>query len=259
MTMRVTVLGCGSSDGVPRLGPDWGACDPNEPRNRRRRVSIVVERGHNRLLVDSSPDLREQLLDAGVSRLDAVLYTHDHADHTHGIDDLRSVNYRLGRPLAAYGEAAVLDSIAKRFGYAFGPMPAGAPWFRPSLIAHPVSGRFSIGAIEVMPFRQIHGKAETTGFRFGGFAYSTDVNIIPEESFAVLAGIEVWLVDCLRYHPSFGHAHLERSLEWIARVKPRQAVLTHMGPDLDYRELCRRLPAGVEPAYDGMVIELPAS
>lgn len=253
--MRVTILGCGTAGGVPRIGNDWGACDPLEPRNRRRRASIWVEQGATSVLVDASPDLRLQALDAGIDRLDAVLFTHEHADHSHGFDDLRFFARLIGRPVPVLADAATLPRLQKRFGYAFSTQIAIYP---PIVEGRVIDGPLQVGALTVQPFEQRHGPSATTlGFRFGGFAYSTDVVELPEAAFATLAGIDTWVVDALQFRPHLTHAHLDRTLEWIARVKPRRAILTHMGADMDYRSLCRTLPPGVEPAYDGMVIAVP--
>lgn len=251
--MKVTILGCGSSGGVPRIGNDWGACDPQEPRNRRRRCSILVEHGRSRLLVDTSPDLREQLLDAGVDRLDGVVYTHEHADQTHGIDDLRALFLRTGERLKILGDRRTLGVLRRRFDYIFEQIPnSGYP---PIARFQEIDGAFSVGQIGVRPFRQAHGATESLGLRFGPIAYSSDVSDLPEESFEALAGVRVWIVDALRYRPHPSHAHLDLALEWIARVKPGRAVLTNLHVDLDYRTLMKELPEGVEPAFDGMVIE----
>jgi len=255
--MRVTILGCGGSGGVPLIGGDWGACDPADPRNRRTRVSIMVEQGPTRLVVDTSPDFRAQMLAAGASRLDAVLYTHDHADHVHGIDDLRVVNRVVGGPIRAYGAPEHIEIIAQRFPYIFAPSDPIYGFYKPSLEAVPVAGPFSVGTIDVVPFQQDHGFGRTTlGFRFGRLAYSTDAVALPEAAFAALEGTEVWIVDCLRYEPHTTHSHLDQTLAWIDRVRPRRAILTHMNGALDYAELAARLPAGVEPAYDGLVVDL---
>jgi phosphoribosyl 1,2-cyclic phosphate phosphodiesterase len=259
--MRVTVLGCGGAGGVPLIGGEWGDCDPGEPRNRRLRASILVESSGARILVDTSPDMREQLLAAGVSALDAILYTHEHADHVHGIDDVRTLNRISRRAIDAYGSAHALNAITKRFHYVFTPPPVegGKPaFFKPCLTAHEVVAgeRFTAAAVEVLPFVQDHGFMTTLGFRFGDFAYSTDVVKLDEAAFAALAGVKVWLVGCLAYHPHPTHAHLDKVLGWIDRVRPQRAVLTHMTTPLDYRTLTKTLPKGVEPAYDGMVLDI---
>ena len=255
--MRVTVLGCGSSGGVPLSDGTWGSCDPSEPRNRRRRPSILVESADTRILVDTGPDMRDQLIDAGCDRLDGILFTHAHADHTHGIDDLRAFNYRTGRPIDAWGTEATLAPIRKRFGYVFDLLPEGSEMYRPQLRAHTISGPFKVGPVPVTPFDQDHMVCRTTGFRVGGFGYSTDVVHLDEAALAALAGIDVWIVGCLREEPHPCHAHLRRVLEWVDRLKPRRTVLTHMNHLMDYRALLDRLPDGVEPGYDGMVLEVP--
>lgn len=250
--MKVTILGCGTSGGVPRIGNVWGRCNPADPRNRRRRVSILVEKADTAVLVDTSPDLREQCLDADIRRLDAVLYTHDHADHTHGIDDLRGVAQSMGRMVDVYGDAPTLAMLGRRFDYVFKDQ-TGYPAI---CVAHEIIGPFRVGSLDIQPFEQIHGSATSLGFRFGPVAYSTDVNVMPEAAFEVLRGVDTWIVDALRYDPHPTHPHLDLTLEWIARVRPRRAILTHMTWDMDYEELSARLPAGVEPACDGLVIQL---
>ncbi len=254
--MKVRVLGCGGSGGVPLIGDKWGNCDPGEPKNRRRRVSILVEEGATTLLIDTSPDLREQLLDARTGRLDAVLFTHAHADHLHGIDDLRSVNRLMRAPIAVYANAETLEKIGQRFGYVFAPLETGDSFYKPTLTPHVIDGAFEIAGLRIVPFAQDHGFSTTLGFRIGAMAYSTDVVDLDETAFAVLEGVELWIVDCLRYEPHPTHSHLAKTLSWIARVKPRRAVLTHMDIPLDYATLRRDLPAGVEPGYDGLTIEL---
>jgi phosphoribosyl 1,2-cyclic phosphate phosphodiesterase len=262
MTLTVTILGCGTSGGVPRVGNHWGACDPSNPKNRRRRCSVLVQReggeGITNVLVDSSPDLREQLLDTGVGWLDGVLYTHDHADHTHGIDDLRMISYNMRKRVAVYHDEATGRSLKERFAYCFDtPRKTEYP---PILESHvikpgePVRIQGAGGVVEALPFRQQHGSGETLGFRFGGIAYSPDVSDLPEQTLMLLENLDVWIIDALRYtrHPS--HFSVEEALAWIARVKPKRAVLTHMHVDLDYEALARELPEGVEPGYDGMVL-----
>jgi phosphoribosyl 1,2-cyclic phosphate phosphodiesterase len=255
--MRVTMLGCGASTGVPAIGPNWGRCDPGDPRNRRRRVSVLVEIGNLAILIDTSPDLREQLLDAGVARLDAVVVTHAHADHLHGIDDLRSVNRLMGRPIPLYADAKTLAEIACRFGYVFEPIPEPGRYYKPALVPHEIVGRFEIQGIPIVPFAQDHGFSTTLGLRIGGFAYSTDVVELDEAAFTVIEGAELWIVDCLRREAHPTHSHLAKTLSWIGRVRPRRAILTHMDQSMDYRELSAELPNGVEPGRDGLVIELP--
>jgi phosphoribosyl 1,2-cyclic phosphate phosphodiesterase len=255
--MRVTVLGCGPSTGVPVIGGNWGRCNPDDPRNRRRRVSVLVEVGGVVILIDTSPDLREQLLDAGVSWIHAVVMTHAHADHLHGIDDLRSVNRLMRSAIPLYADARALAEIESRFGYVLKPIEPPGHFYKPTLVPHEIAGPFEIRGISVLPFVQDHGFGATLGFRIGGFAYSTDATELDDKAFAALDGIELWIVDCLRREPHPTHSHLAKTLSWIARVRPRRAVLTHMDQSLDYNELRSELPNGVEPGYDGLVIEIP--
>ncbi len=238
------------------IGPDWGRCDPNNPKNRRRRVSVLVEDSGTSILVDASPDLREQLIDARVKRLDAVLLTHDHADHTHGIDDLRGINYLMNGPVDIYGAPDTIRTVKSRFGYAFDHDGTTGPWYRPCFRSRQIDGQFRVGAVSVEPFEQIHGRTTTLGFRFGRFAYSTDVNDLNTSSLEILAGIEVWVVDCARYKPSPGHASLRQVLNWVAVLKPRQTLLTHLSAEMDYEELQAQLPEGIAPAFDGMLLTI---
>lgn len=265
MTLRFTILGCGSSPGVPRIDGNWGACDPANPKNRRRRCAMLVERcdGDKRtvILVDTGPDLREQILGSGVDWLDAVLYTHDHADHTHGIDDLRILCYRARRRIDVYFEEATGAILQRRFDYCFA-TPEGSA-YPPIVKAHTIRPGEMLaidgagGPLEVMPFLQRHGDIDSLGFRFGGLAYSSDLHDLPEESLPHLENLDVWIVDALRYttHPS--HFSVEQALDWIDRIRPKRAILTHLHMDLDYETLRGELPESVEPAYDGMRFELP--
>lgn len=261
--LEVTVLGCGSSGGVPRADGDWGVCDPAEPKNRRRRCSLLVrkkgEGAQTTVLVDTSPDFREQAIAAEIRRIDAVLFTHDHADQVHGIDDLRAFFLRQRTRIPAWMDAATRAVLLSRFSYIFentGGYPAILS--ANSLPAYGVS--FEIdgpsGAIPVNTFDQEHGHIRCVGYRFGPVAYSPDVNGLPEEAFAALEGVDTWIVDALRHTPHPTHAHLERTLDWIARVKPRRAILTNMHIDMDYSSLWKKLPDGVEPAFDGMTVQI---
>jgi phosphoribosyl 1,2-cyclic phosphate phosphodiesterase len=254
--MRVTILGCGASTGVPAIGPNWGECDPTDPRNRRRRASLLVEVGAVTILIDMSPDLREQLIDARVRRLDAVVLTHAHADHLHGIDDIRQLNrlMRAAIPLWADGES--LAEIRHRFGYALVPEPEPGRFYKPTLEPNEIAGPFAIAGVPVRPFRQNHGLTTTLGLRIGPIAYSTDVTELDEAAFAALDRVEVWIVDCLRRQPHPTHSDVRKTLGWIEQVRPRRAILTHMDHTLDYEALRAELPAGVEPGQDGLVIEL---
>jgi phosphoribosyl 1,2-cyclic phosphate phosphodiesterase len=266
MTLSVTILGCGSSGGVPRPGLGWGACDPNDPKNRRRRCSLLVERGNSprtRVLVDTSPDLREQLLDAQVDWVDAIFYTHEHADHTHGIDDLRALFINKRRRLDAYMDEATSRVLLHRFDYCFVTPPGSGypPILNEHRIAHgtPVEIGGEGGAITVLPFRQDHGDIASLGFRFGPVAYSSDLVDLPAESEALLGDLELWIIDALRDRPHPTHLSVEQALTWIARLKPKRAILTNMHADLDYAALKLRLPANIEPAYDGMRVILDHS
>ncbi len=259
--LEFTILGCGSSGGVPRADGDWGACDPANPRNRRRRCSLLVRRlgegpeSSTTVLVDTSPDLVSQTSDAGARRLDAVLLTHDHADQIHGIDDIRAFAIGQRARIPCYSDEATARSARRRFGYIFEaeagypaianlqPIPAhGEPW--------QVGG--PSGAIPVVTFDQDHGLVRSVGYRFGDVAYSSDVVDLDAAAFDALRDLDVWIVDALRWRPHPTHAHVERTLEWIARLRPRRAILTNMHIDLDYEDLKSQLPTGVEPAFDGM-------
>jgi phosphoribosyl 1,2-cyclic phosphate phosphodiesterase len=263
VSVTFTILGCGSSGGVPRLGQGWGACDPNNPKNRRRRCSLMVERaGDNgaktHVLVDMSPDLREQLLGLEISRLDAILLTHSHADHIHGIDDVRPLVIKARRKIDLFMDAATSAVVRTNFGYVF-ETPAGSQY--PALLTEYrlVSG-YSItingpgGPLTTTPFQLEHGEIGALGFRFGQIAYTPDVNAIPPESVAFLEDLDVWIVDALRYTPHPSHFCLDETLLWIEKLRPARAILTNLHSDLDFDRLRSELPANVEPAFDGMRI-----
>ncbi len=263
MSLRFTILGCGSSMGVPRVALGWGDCDPNNPKNRRRRCSLLVERtnaqGHTtRVLVDCSPDLRAQLLDAEVDWLDGVLITHEHADHTHGMDDLRPVFIAKRRRVDVYMDEPTSRAMHARFGYCFMTPPgSNYPPIASELRLVPgkaltVEGQG--GPIPVLPVLQEHGDIPSLGFRFGNVAYSADIKRLPPESIEAMAGLDVWIVDALRKTPHPSHFNLEEALDWIARVKPKRAILTNLHSDLDYEALRAVLPPHVEPGYDGMTV-----
>lgn len=252
--MKITILGCGTSSGVPTIGNNWGACDPNEPKNRRLRVSILVEQGETTLLVDTGPDVRQQLLNCNLKNLDGVLYTHGHADHTAGMDELRGVNWLIKKPVNVYADDATMKELEQRFSYIFHGEKVPGEFNTPSVVSHFIRGAFTIGDIDIIPFVQDHTYVQSLGFRFGDFAYSTDAHKLDDAAFEVLKGVKVWVVDCVREKPHPTHSHLAQTLEWIARVKPERAFLTHMNNSMDYATLRAKLPAGVEPAYDGLVI-----
>lgn len=253
--MRLLMLGSGTSSGVPRIGNDWGNCDPSNPRNRRRRVSVLVEAGDVRLLVDTGPDLREQLLDADIGWVTAVLYTHDHADHAHGIDDLRQLFHAQRREVALFMDQPTRSGLRTRFSYVF----SGRAGYAPTAKAHLLQAEHRFGPITVRPFRQQHGPIHSMGFRFEcdgkAIAYSTDLNAIPEESWPLLAGLDLWVVDALRRNPHPTHSHLSQTLEWIKRAQPKEAWLTHMDQSMDHDALLAELPAAVTPGYDGRIWE----
>jgi phosphoribosyl 1,2-cyclic phosphate phosphodiesterase len=264
MTLEITILGCGSSGGVPRPGLGWGACNPANPKNRRRRCSILVERssdaGKTKLLVDTGPDLREQLLDAKVEKLDAVLYTHEHADHTHGVDDLRGLFIRHRRRLDVWLDEPTSRAMHARFGYCFMKPPGSE--YPPILTEHrlvpgkPVTIEGDGGPVTALPVLHDHGDIPSLGFRFGNVAYSADLNGMPAESAEALTGLDLWIIDALRHTPHPSHLSLSEALDWIERLKPKRAILTNMHTDLDYDALSETLPPHVVPAYDGMRISV---
>ena len=262
MSYKLSLLGTGSSGGVPRIGNDWGACDRRNPKNRRRRCSALIERmegrGTTQVLIDTSPDLRDQLLDANVSTLDGVLFTHDHADHTHGIDELRIVAFNMRRRIDVYADAATGATLRKRFDYCFQAQPGSSypPVLTEYAIAppNPVHIHGAGGCVEAHPIVQEHGNMTSLGFRVRDVAYSPDISGLSEEGVAALAGLDLWIVDALRYIPHPSHFSVKEALDWIERIKPKRAILTHLHVDLDYETLRRELPEHVVPAYDGLAV-----
>jgi phosphoribosyl 1,2-cyclic phosphate phosphodiesterase len=261
MSRTYTILGCGSSMGVPRVALGWGSCDPNNPRNRRRRCSLLVTQTnatgeHTRVLIDVTPDCREQLLDAEVEWLDGVLITHEHADHTHGIDDLRPLFVARRRRVDVYLDEPTSRAMHARFGYCF-MTPPGSEYppiaqEKRLVPGHKVLISGQGGDIEALPVLQNHGDIPSLGFRIGNAAYSADIKSLPDESLALLQDLDVWVVDALRKAPHPSHMNLDEALAWIARVKPKRAILTNLHTDMDYAALKAELPPHVEPAYDGM-------
>ncbi len=270
MTARhvFTILGCGSSGGVPRVGNHWGACDPNEPRNRRRRCSLLVERiaasgEKTTVLIDTTPDMRVQLLDANVERVDGVLYTHPHADHLHGIDDLRVLAINQRQKIDIYTDTGTSARLHQAFEYCFATPPGSN--YPPILTEHRIAAGEKVtidgagGPVAALPVRQFHGEIDALGFRIAGVGYSSDIIGLPDESLAALSDLDVWIVDALRRTPHPSHFSLDDALDWIERMKPKRAILTNLHVDLDYRTLCEELPAGIEPAFDGLSFEVPIS
>jgi phosphoribosyl 1,2-cyclic phosphate phosphodiesterase len=262
-TLRVTILGCGSSGGVPRATGDWGVCDPNEPKNRRTRCGIMLQKWSGQatvasdattVLIDTPPELRQQLAAAGPSHLDGVLISHDHADQIHGFDDIRAFAIKQGKQMRVWIDASTRTSFMQRFGYCFrteGGYPAIAHDAGHMTPLIPVEIDGPGGTLEVLPLEQDHGFSRSLGFRVGNVAYSNDLVAMPEPTFDALGDLKLWIVDALRDTPHPTHAHVGKALEWIERLKPTRSVLTNMHIDLDYQALKARLPTGVEPAYDG--------
>lgn len=265
MKLKFTILGCGSSGGVPRIDGDWGVCDPNEPKNRRRRCSLLTQVktaiGVTNIVIDTSPDLREQIIAAGINRIDAVLLTHDHADQTHGIDDLRALVYKHMKRIPVWMDEATAKTIKTRFEYCFEELQNSG---YPSILEDcriqdplaPIQIKGEGGIVDVIPFDQQHGRIRSIGYRIGSMVYSSDVSELPEDSLMYIEGVDVWIVDALRLTPHPTHFHLKKTLEHIDRLKVKKAYLTNLHIDMDYETLCKELPDYVEPAYDGLEISL---
>ena len=264
---RLTLLGTGSSGGVPRVGNDWGVCDPSEPKNRRMRCSALLDQWDSddparltRILIDTAPDFREQALRHDIQHLDAILFSHDHADQTHGIDDVRALALRRRQQIPAYVDAPTRASLFPKFRYCFEGLGGYPPIvaLQPDMIDfQPISLPGPGGAIEVVPLPQKHGRIKSLGFRCGGFAYCNDVDGLSENTLSALSGLDLLVIDALRYKPHPSHAHVARALDWISQLAPKRAVLTNLHVDLDYQTLCRELPETVEPAFDGWALTLP--
>lgn len=264
MTATLTILGCGSSGGVPRVGGDWGLCDPANPKNRRRRCSVMLEKtgasGITRILIDTSPDLREQMLSENVGEIDGVWFTHEHADHTHGIDELRGFFLRQRRRVPIWADEPTMAMLKRRFSYCFETI-AGSD-YPPILMPHPIVAGRDIaiagpgGVISANPFLVSHGHLDALGFRIGNAAYTPDLNGIPDASAPYLSNLDLWVVDALKRGPHPSHFCLEDTLKAIERFRPQRAILTNMHIDMDYETLRAELPAGVEPAYDGLKLAL---
>ncbi len=253
--MKITILGCGSSGGVPLIGPYWGDCNPNNKKNIRTRVSILLELAGQNILIDTSPDLRFQSITNKVKKIDAVCWTHAHADHAHGIDDLRQFLWKRKDKLPVYSNKETLDSLKKRFDYAF---DKNNNYFQPSLDPHILKpGKFCLSNnIVGYNFNQYHGDETTLGYKFKNVVYSTDVKDFPYESKKYLKNLDLWILDCVRYEPHYSHAHFNLAIEWINEYKPKKTILTHLGAWLDYDELLSKCPNNVFPGYDGLVVEI---
>ncbi len=258
MTFEITILGCGSSSGVPAIGNKWGNCNPNNPKNRRLRSSILIKYNNINLLVDATPDLRQQLLNANVRSLDGVLITHCHADHINGIDDFRFLNVLMKKDLNLYATKQNIDEIKKRFAYVFDKLSPQAKgfYYKPCLIPNEINGLFKINNLKILSFQQDHGFIESTGFRIKNFAYSSDIFNINEEVFEKLENLDLWIVDCLRFEPHKSHAHYEKVMKWVERLKPKKTILTHMNYEIDYEHINSLLPKNCKAAYDGLKLKL---
>jgi phosphoribosyl 1,2-cyclic phosphate phosphodiesterase len=256
---ELTILGCGTSTGVPLLFCDCAVCRSKNPKNHRLRSSVWLRAGGRSFLVDTSTDLRQQALRAGIPRIDAILYTHDHADHTQGIDDVRFMRgASKDQLIPAYGAAETLRTLTDRFAYIFQQNSEGSGHlYKPFLEAKTVSGPFDLCGLKVTPFEQDHGfGSKTLGYRVGSMAYSTDAVDLPEEAFEILQGLDLWIVDCLRFEPHMTHAHFDKAIAWVERLKPKHAILTHLNHQTDYDAVRAKCPPGVEPGYDGLSVEI---
>ena len=250
--MKVRILGSGTSSGVPRIGNDWGACDPAEPRNRRTRAALLVEHDGTRILVDTGPDMREQLLAAEVAAVDAIIWTHDHADHCHGIDDVRQIYHALGRPVQGYARPKTLAALHDKFTYVF----AGRQGYPPTVQAAELPDRLTIGGITIDVVDQPHGHITSAGLRFTAgdaiIGYATDFHELTAPMRALYTGLDVWIVDALRYAPHPTHPDVPTVLDWIEQLRPGRSAFIHMDHSMDYATLVAALPPGVEPGYDGL-------
>ncbi|MEM6662594.1 MAG: MBL fold metallo-hydrolase [Pseudomonadota bacterium] len=264
--LRFTILGCASSGGVPRIGakgPNWGACDPSNPRNRRRRCALLVQRigdgGKTTVLLDAGPDVREQLIDAGAGWLNALVLTHDHADHVHGIDDLRMVVFNRRERLPCWMDERTWATMQQRFGYVFETPPGSS--YPPIMDHHAITGPVTVdgrgGAITCEPFQVPHGDIMALGFKIGPLVYTPDLSEMSDDAWSAVDGVDCWITDALRYTPHPSHANVATALEWIKRAKPRRAILTNLHVDIDYETLAVQTPDHVEPAHDGLIIDYP--
>ncbi len=258
MSIEITILGCGSSSGVPAIGNYWGKCNPDNPKNKRLRCSILIKTKKLTILVDSTPDLRQQLLSANVKRLDGVLITHTHSDHINGIDDFRCLNLLMKKDINLYANKDIISKIREKFGYVFESLvpEANGFYYKPCLIPNEISGLFKIKDLEIMSFEQNHGFTNSTGFRIKNFAYCTDVFDFDDNALGNLKNLDLWIVDCLRFEPHKCHAHYEKVMQWIGDLKPKKTVFTHMNYDIDYDYIKSIAPRNCMPAYDGLILKV---
>jgi len=256
MSLKVTILGCGSSSGVPAIGNNWGKCNPKNPKNIRLRTSILVQSKETTILIDATPDLRQQLLNSNVNYIDGVLITHCHADHVNGIDDFRFLNVIMNKKIELYAKENIIKEIQSRFAYVFEELvpEANGLFYKPCLIPNKINSDFIINDLKIKSFQQDHGFSESTGFRINNIAYSTDVVNLNKNAFSKLKNLELWVVDCLRFEPHKTHAHYEKVINWIEKLKPKKTILTHMNYEIDYDYISSLLPPNCYAGYDGLVI-----
>ena len=257
MKIEVTILGCGSSSGVPAIGNEWGNCNPKNPKNIRLRSSILIKINNQIILVDATPDLRQQLLNANVRHLDAILITHCHADHINGIDDFSFLNVIMKKDINLYATKQVIETIKERFSYVFEKLSpkANGFYYKPCLIPIEINGNFKVNDLSILSFQQNHGFSETTGFRIGNFAYCTDVTEFEKPVFEKLRNLDLWIIDCFRFEPHKSHAHFEKVMSWVDNLKPKKVILTHMNNEIDYDYISKQLPRNCFAGYDGLIVK----
>ena len=258
MNFEITILGCGSSSGVPAIGNDWGNCNPSNPKNRRLRSSILIKTSKKNILIDATPDLRQQLLNSNVKHIDGVLITHCHADHINGIDDFRFLNVIMKQDINLYATKQVIQTIKERFSYVFEKLSpkANGFYYKPCLIPNEISSDFNINDLKISSFEQNHGFINSTGFRFNNFAYCTDVLEFDKKALQKLEGLDLWIVDCLRFKPHKTHAHFDKVMQWMELLKPKQTILTHMNYEVDYDFIMSKVPKNCIAAYDGLKVKV---
>ena len=258
MSIEITILGCGSSSGVPAIGNYWGNCDPSNPKNKRLRSSIFVKTNQTNIIIDATPDLRQQLLNADVKKLDGVLITHTHSDHINGVDDFRFLNVLMKKDINLFASKKSIDEIKNRFGYVFEKLvpEANGFYYKPCLNPNVIKDRFNINELNIESIKQNHGFTESTGFKINNFAYCTDVLDFEEQEFKKLFNLDLFIVDCLRFEPHKTHAHFDKVMKWIKILKPKKTVLTHMNYEVDYDYISSLVPSNCYPAFDGMKVKV---